>query len=1349
MRFQCPDREDSKSNESRGRYEPRSTQNSKRVNAAEIDNNGALYSRFKIQGIERACLIDSGSEVSIIPLKWSEGLEIMSSQGNLRAVNGTRITLYGEVEAGIEVGYRTVSTSLLVTDQIDTVILGLDWLTVNSCRIDFSSNEMQIGDICVQLYRLTRTDRCRRILMSETVKIPPRSEVNVESKMVYHDMRFDEGTWVTENRNSLHPGIHVAQTLIEASNERPVVRVMNISNSPVELKGGDDLCTASLVSDIVEVSLMTEAVPVETKSEHEQVINELVSGVYPGIPTEYKERLRLLLLKHVNAISLHENDMGRTKVVKHHIDTGSALPIRQPLRRIPQSQAKAVDDQLEEMIKQKLIKPSQSSFASNVVLVKKKDNTYRFCVDYRRVNDISVKDAYPLPRIDECLDTMTGSAWFSTIDLRSGYFQVELAEEDAHKTAFITRRGLFEFQVMPQGMCNSAATFHRLMNLILAGLSYEACLVYIDDIVIYLNTRDVHLERLEVVLERLDRAGLKIRPDKCKLIQTEVLLLGHVISAEGIKTSPEKTDVVATWPVPRTVKETRSFLGLCSYYRRFVQDFAKTAKPLHALTGKYARFQWTEECQKAFEELKQKTITAPVIAFPRDEDTFILDCDASNEAIGAVLSQIQDGHERVIAYASRLYSKAEANYCVTRKELLAVVHFCKYFRQYLLGRDFIIRTDHSALSWLRKMSEPIGQQSRWLEILEEFTFTVQHRSGNKHGNADAMSRRPCRQCHRMDGDDTVISPQENVMSNNVGDDSVIKQQVNAVSNGDDIPTEMDPWNPERLAKRQQEDIQLQEFYNLKLKYPDGKPVWEEVIPTGEVTKILWSQWDNITMQDQVLYRNTLRIHEQDVSTKQVIVPRVLRKQLMKMAHEGMTGGHLGFEKTKVQVQRRAYWPGFSKDVLSFCQACEPCARYRRGAAPKQGLMEPLVTGDVMERVSIDITGPHPTSSLGYKYMLTIVDHFSKWADAFPIRNQEAQTVAKVLLDRVFCYLGMPLQILSDQGANFQSELFRELCISLDIEKIRTSIYKPSTNGAVERFHRTLNSMIGRVVAENHRNWHELIPQIMAAYRASEHSATGFSPNKIMLGRECRAPIDLVLGTPGDPDAVFSHDKYVQNKQEQMIFCYAAVREHLGESARRRKHTYDMTVKPKRFQIGQKVWYYYPRRYKSRSPKWQRFYTGPFEIVKQLGPLNYLLKKCNGRKEILAHVDKMKICREVESQGVNDSSLNNNNVEIHPETGVNDSSLDYNNVNIHSETGVDDSSLGFTTNVRPRRTTKKPARFNEYVCSISMFGSHQRKKSRPPVRLQRLLRRDPAYIAVELWAVGLCFDGMSSWNIGIS
>ena len=773
-----------------------------------------------------------------------------------------------------------------------------------------------------------------------------------------------------------------------------------------------------------------------------------------------------------------------------------------------------------------------------------------------------------------------------------------------------------------------------------------------------------HLTRLDTILCRLESAGLKIRPDKCMMLQREVLFLGHVISGEGIKTSASKTDAVTSWPVPTSIKDVRSFLGLCSYYRKFIKNFAGIASPLHALTGKYARFEWDGKCQKAFEEMKEKLVTAPVMAFPRDEGQYILDCDASQVAIGAVLSQMQDGEEKVIAYASRLYSKAERNYCVTRRELLAVVYFCKHFRQYLLGRSFLIRTDHSALTWLRRTPDPVGQQSRWLEQLEEYSFVVQHRSGKKHENADAMSRIPCKQCHRID---------DNM--------DVVENHVNVVINGQNLENE---WSKASLEQLQMEDPQIEEFHALKLKYQDTKPDVKDIIGCSEDTKILWYQWGDIVLQEGVLHRKHLGKDMRTIDT-QLVVPKAIRKHAITLAHTGMTGGHLGPEKTKLQVRRRMYWPGWAKEVESFCKFCEACAGYRRGPAPKQGYLDPMVMGAPMERVSVDITGPHPISSGGHKYILTIVDHFSKWADAFPIRNQEAHTIAKILVDRVFCYVGMPLQLLSDQGKNFESELFKELCQSLGIEKLRTSIYKPSTNGAVERFHRTLNSMIGKVICENHRNWHTLLPQILAAYRASEHSATGYSPNKIMLGRENRAPIDLVLGAQSLESMQFSHVAYVEQMQKDMLYSYAEVRKTLGKAAQRRKFTYDLSVKPKHFKIGDRVLYLYPRRYRSRSPKWQRNYIGPYEVIKQISPLNYVLKRCKGKQEVLAHVDKMKLWfEEPQNGGPNDQKEE----EVHEQVG-----------------GME----GDIYKTLPKRCIRRPKRYDEYVVNCICRPKHQKSR----------------------------------------
>ena len=349
--------------------------------------------------------------------------------------------------------------------------------------------------------------------------------------------------------------------------------------------------------------------------------------------------------------------------MNHKIDTGDHQPIRQPMRRYPYNHLKAIDQHLNDMPRQGIIEPATSPWASNVVLAKKKDGTLRCCIDFRQLNDITRKDAYPLPRRDACLDAMSGSHLFSTFDMRSSYHQLPMHPESSDKTAFITRRGAFRYKTMPFGLCNARATFQRLMDLVLRGLNLEICLVYLDDIVVFGTTPEEHLERLTKVLERLRQANLKLKPSKCKLMQKQVVFLGHIVSGQGIATDPVKTRLVQEWPVPTNLKQVRGYLGLTSYYRRFVQDYAKIAAPLNKLTRKNQPYVWTEACQEAFDELKKRLTSPPILAMPNEEGPFILDCDACETLIGAVLSQIQGGQERVIAYAGRVLSRSELNYC--------------------------------------------------------------------------------------------------------------------------------------------------------------------------------------------------------------------------------------------------------------------------------------------------------------------------------------------------------------------------------------------------------------------------------------------------------------------------------------------------------------------------------------------------------------------------------------------------------------------------------------------------------------------------------------------------------------
>jgi len=482
-----------------------------------------------------------------------------------------------------------------------------------------------------------------------------------------------------------------------------------MSGRSVVLQKGTTLSELEPVNVLPEDQKINEP---SCRNVHDSWKEDMLSGIDPEVKTGYRVNIDSILTDYADCFSRSEFDLGRTNLVKHKIDTGDSKPVRQALRRQPLAYLPEIDRQIEELTRHNIIEPAASPWASNLVIVTKKDGSLRMCVDYRGVNLQTKKDSYPLPRIADCLDALGSASYFSTFDLRSGYFQIGMDDEDKDKTAFLSRRGSFRFTSMPFGLCNAPSTFQRLMDSTLVGLNYEICLVYLDDIILFSHTVEEHLIRLCILFDRLRKANLKLKPSKCHLLQKEVKFLGHVISAGTVATDPEKTEKVASWARPQNVTEVRSFLGFASYYRRFLHRFSEIATPLYVLTGKNAKFIWSDECEKAFQTLKNNLVASPVMAMPQDIGEYRLDTDASNIAIGAVLSQMQDGEEKVIAYGSRTLIAAERNYCVTRRELLAIVYFTKQFRTYLLGSEFLLRTDHSALRWLKLTPEAIGQQAR-------------------------------------------------------------------------------------------------------------------------------------------------------------------------------------------------------------------------------------------------------------------------------------------------------------------------------------------------------------------------------------------------------------------------------------------------------------------------------------------------------------------------------------------------------------------------------------------------------------------------------------------------------------
>ena len=452
------------------------------------------------------------------------------------------------------------------------------------------------------------------------------------------------------------------------------------------------------------------------------------------------------------AFTTPDGDVGQTDVVEHEIRLSDETPFKLPVRRLGPSQREVVQTEVQKVIDAGKVVPSSSPYASPVVLVRKKDGTLRLCIDYRRLNELTIKDAFPLPRIDDSLDSLGGAKWFCTLDLASGYWQIRMAAKDRHKTAFVTHMGLYEWLVMPFGLANAPATFGRMMAQILGDITYTKCLVYLDDVIVFGATWPEILQNLRDVFVRLEKAGLRLKPTKCFLFRERVQYLGHIVSSKGVSPDPNKVAAVLDWHVPSTLKELRAFLGLAGYYRRFVEDFSRLADPLYELTKKGQPFTWSPRQQASFEQLKKALTSPPVLSYPTREGLFVLDTDASNVSIGAVLSQVQGGEERVIAYASKRLSDVERRYCTTKRELFAVIYAVRWFRSYLIGRHFVIRTDHSALRWLKSYREGDDTMTRWNYMLDEYDFDIIHRKGAKHCNADALSR-STRLCPRWDCED--------------------------------------------------------------------------------------------------------------------------------------------------------------------------------------------------------------------------------------------------------------------------------------------------------------------------------------------------------------------------------------------------------------------------------------------------------------------------------------------------------------------------------------------------------------------------------------------------------------------
>jgi len=953
----------------------------------------------------------------------------------------------------------------------------------------------------------------------------------------------------------------------------------------------------------VKVPSILSAQPDRSSSDVPAHLQELFDTTMEenNLSMSLRQSLADVLRRNADAFATSSQDLGFCSALLHDIDTGEARPIKQPPRRPPLAARDAEDKILLEMLHSGVIEPSHSPWASPVCLVKKKDNSYRFCIDYRRVNDVTKKDAFPVPSIQDALDSLKGARYFATIDLLCGYWQVGMTPRAKERSAFCTRRGLFQFVRMPFGLCGAPSTFCRLMHLVLDDLLYKICLFYLDDVIIFAATPEELIERLDVVFTRLRDYGLKIKPAKCVLFKTPIEFLGHLVSADGLQPQPEKLATIRDWPMPRCLKDVRAFVGLVSYYRRFVRDFASIAEPLTRLTKKHAQFIWTDETQEAFDRLKSALLNADTLSYPDPALPVIVDTDASDVHIGAVLSQVIGGLERPIAFFSRVLNPSQRKYCTTRRELLAVVAAFQYFRHYLLGASIILRTDHHSLKWLTSFKRPEGILARWVETLAEYNFTIQHRAGRLHSNADAISRQTCKQCLGR------VAPTIWIDECERADDIVEPLAVHRLQL---LPELTD----DDIAQLQAEDTELGDAYRV---LHDGlDPTPDEIRAMPLESRFLLSQRPEIALLDGVIVR------QRNDMTK-LVVPTTLRRRLFELTHAGPLAAHLGARKTALQLQRHYYWRGMTGDVRRWCRQCQPCATSKGAPLRPHGQLEKIIAGAPLDLVTVDLLSGLPTAVDGSKHLLVAVDVFTKWTEAFALPDQEASTCVTALYNGFFARMGLPRQLHSDQGRQFESSLVQELCKLAGVHKTRTTPFHARGDGQTERANRTILQMLRSSIHSHPEDWPSRLPSLLSAYRMSPHATTGLTPNFAMLGRECLLPCTFIAQPPEDYQPT---SRFVSDFRDTLRTAHRTVREALHTTARAEKTYFDRRVKPKNFVVGQLVYLYWPRPLiRQKHRKLSRLWTGPWRLIRFLSPIVVVVQNVNTNRKQTVHVDRLAPC----------------------------------------------------------------------------------------------------------------------------
>ena len=1047
---------------------------------------------------------------------------------------------------------------------------------------------------------------------SSTVKIPAGKRVQVRCRVKAQTNDREQTVYFSPNLTASDNDLTFSETVSQLRLGRTnyvTVDVMNLTGVEQTLQKGRVMGSMQAVAAVIPMVKMSDTiggsskVVVDVNAMEGTVQNEAkkdnskssgdewdVSMVdLSHLSQEQEGMMRKVLEEEKDVFAKSEEDIGDVQGLQMPIHLVDNVPVTAAYRKIPPNLYKEVKDYIEDLRTNGWIRESHSSYSSPIVCVRKKDGGMRMCCDYRKLNAKTLADAQPIPRIQDILDSLGGQKWFSTLDMAKAYHQGYIEEKFRHLTAFATPWTLMEWIRIPFGLRNAPPAFQRFINHILGDLKGTACEPYIDDILCFAQTFLEHVTNLKKVLQRLRIQGVKLRGEKCVFARKEVRYLGRLVSEQGYRPDPEDTASIEKFrEPPKTIGELRSLLGFMGYYRCYVKDFSLRVKPMYDLlkvdekAGTKGRkeeskkgcqrhianekIEWKDVHQKVLEEIIDLLKSPEVIAYPNFETPFFMTCDASNQGLGAVLYQRQGEVDRVISYASRTLSEAEKNYHMHsgKLEFLAMKwaiteRFADYLRY---GPPFVVYTDNNPLTYVLTTAKLNAVGQRWVNELADFQFEIRYKPGKENVDADYLSRRPrdIAEIKRTCTESISMAVTKDVRS-------WMEEKRNPITCGrisvEKLTLEPDAEimkvSSKELGEKQNADEVVGPVMRAVLL--GVRPKRKEWAELSYKSKVLMRDFKRLFLKDGVLLRKR---GMQD----QIVLPSEFHQLVYVELHEKLA--HLGVEKVLDLAHQRFYWPKMADDIKNHIQKRCRCLANKEPTGKERAPLKPTEAMYPFEMISIDYMDLHHPCRGGFKYAMVVTDHFTRFCQVYATRNKSSKAAADKLFNEFIMQFGYPERIHHDQGPEFNSKLFDELHKLTKIKASNTTPYHPEGNGQAERFNRTVCNMLRTLPKPIKQTWNKQLPKIAFAYNSTINKTTGYSPMKLMFGRESRLPIDLVFQVRQDKLPRQTHEQFVQDWQTAMQEAVKVARENITKSAQYNKRYYDKRAKAVEIVVGDMV-----------------------------------------------------------------------------------------------------------------------------------------------------------------------------------